>query len=117
MCVGQACKRGQHYLEEEMDSQVQQGQRERDGGAVPFPFPPLSPGPLPIPSFPPSSPLSPPLPHPLSTSELQQQAGGFVLRRTQDLLARHLPPLRTFTLFVRPSELQVRTFQGIGFRV
>lgn len=45
---------------------------------------------------------------PCPSSELQQQAGAYVLRRTQDILTRHLPPLSTFTLFVQPSDLQVR---------
>lgn len=44
--------------------------------------------------------------------ELQQQAGAFVLRRTQDILTRHLPPLSTFTLFVQPSDLQVAALRG-----
>ena len=52
--------------------------------------------------------------HLLRRSELQQQAGAFVLRRTQDVLARHLPPLSTFTVFVKPSELQVRPLQING---
>lgn len=45
--------------------------------------------------------------HTYTHSELHQQAGGFVLRRTQAILTKHLPPLQTFTMFVRPSELQV----------
>ncbi|KIZ01995.1 DNA repair and recombination protein RAD54B [Monoraphidium neglectum] len=46
-------------------------------------------------------------------AELQQQAGGYVLRRTQDVLTRHLPPLQTFTVFVRPSELQVAVYRAV----
>jgi DNA repair and recombination protein RAD54B len=39
--------------------------------------------------------------------ELQAKVDAFVLRRTQQVLAKHLPPLQTFTLFVPPTEMQV----------
>lgn len=38
--------------------------------------------------------------------ELQKQVKDFILRRTRDLLSRHLPPLRVFTVLCRPSDLQ-----------
>lgn len=36
-----------------------------------------------------------------------------MLRRTQEILTRHLPPLSTFTLFVQPSELQVSLYRRV----
>ncbi|KXZ56939.1 hypothetical protein GPECTOR_1g847 [Gonium pectorale] len=46
-------------------------------------------------------------------SELQAKISAFVLRRTQALLAKHLPPLASLTLFCRPSEQQVKLYMAV----
>jgi SNF2 family DNA or RNA helicase len=43
--------------------------------------------------------------------QLQSKVDGFVLRRTQHLLAKHLPPLAVHTVFCRPSQLQVSIYR------
>ncbi len=37
----------------------------------------------------------------------------FILRRTQALLAKHLPPLTSLTLFCKPSEQQVGLYTAV----
>lgn len=39
--------------------------------------------------------------------ELNSKIGSFVLRRTQELLAKHLPPLNTYNVFCQLSSTQV----------
>ena len=40
--------------------------------------------------------------------ELGAHVASFVLRRTQDLLVKHLPPLSQWVVFCKPSAMQVR---------
>jgi DNA repair and recombination protein RAD54B len=40
------------------------------------------------------------------SAQLQEKVAGFVLRRTQAVLAGHLPPLSVFAVFCRPSGVQ-----------
>ncbi|KAG2487885.1 hypothetical protein HYH03_013467 [Edaphochlamys debaryana] len=46
-------------------------------------------------------------------SDLQAKVAAFMLRRTQALLAKHLPPLASLTLFCRPSERQLALFAAV----
>lgn len=39
--------------------------------------------------------------------ELHKRVSSFMLRRTQEVLSKHLPPLAVHTMFCRPSALQV----------
>lgn len=43
--------------------------------------------------------------------ELQQQVDGFLLRRTQAVLSKHLPPLAVYAVFCKPSPLQLQLYQ------
>ena len=43
--------------------------------------------------------------------ELAKIISNIVLRRTAEILTKHLPPLRQFVVFVRPSELQVDMYK------
>ncbi|MEW5302035.1 MAG: hypothetical protein WDW36_004847 [Sanguina aurantia] len=45
--------------------------------------------------------------------ELQAKVGTFVLRRTQDLLTKHLPPLSVYVLFCSPSDTQIQLYDAI----
>jgi len=44
-------------------------------------------------------------------SELHKRVSAFMLRRTQEVLSKHLPPLAVHTMFCRPSPLQVGSQQ------
>lgn len=46
-------------------------------------------------------------------AELHAAVGRFVLRRTQALLTRHLPPLAVYVVFCRPSPLQVSLYRHV----
>lgn len=46
--------------------------------------------------------------------ELQDKVSAFVLRRTQQILSKHLPPLSVFTIFCKPSKLQVSCCLVLG---
>lgn len=50
-----------------------------------------------------------PTPH----SELQSKVSVFILRRTQALLAKHLPPLTSLTLFCKPTDKQIRLYLAV----
>ena len=39
--------------------------------------------------------------------ELSRRVDSFVLRRTNEINARYLPPLTNYVVFCRPSDLQV----------
>ncbi|PNH03572.1 DNA repair and recombination protein RAD54B [Tetrabaena socialis] len=45
--------------------------------------------------------------------ELQLKVSAFILRRTQALLAKHLPPLTSVVLFCKPSELQLGLYGAV----
>eukprot|EP00775_Hariotina_reticulata_P011378 gene11378-11527_t len=45
--------------------------------------------------------------------ELQRKVACYVLRRTQDVLRNHLPPLAMHTIFCKPSNLQVYVYKGV----
>ncbi|WIA33078.1 hypothetical protein OEZ86_006234 [Tetradesmus obliquus] len=45
--------------------------------------------------------------------ELQRQTATFILRRTQEVLSKHLPPLAVHTVFCQPSPLQVEVYRGL----
>ncbi|KAG2442443.1 hypothetical protein HXX76_002529 [Chlamydomonas incerta] len=45
--------------------------------------------------------------------ELQSKVSVYILRRTQALLAKHLPPLTSLTLFCRPTEQQVSLYTAV----
>ncbi|KAG2448210.1 hypothetical protein HYH02_006795 [Chlamydomonas schloesseri] len=47
------------------------------------------------------------------SSELKAKVSAFILRRTQALLAKHLPPLASLTLFCRPTEQQVSLYKAV----
>lgn len=40
--------------------------------------------------------------------DLSRRVDSFVLRRTAEVNAKHLPPLSKYTIFCRPAPLQVR---------
>lgn len=42
------------------------------------------------------------------SQELNTRVASFVLRRTAELNRQYLPPLTNFTVFCKPSDLQVR---------
>jgi hypothetical protein len=44
--------------------------------------------------------------------ELHKRVSAFMLRRTQEVLSKHLPPLAVHTMFCRPSALQVSGCEG-----
>lgn len=46
------------------------------------------------------------------TEEMGQLTGQFILRRTQDILSRYLPPKVEYVLFTPPSALQVHLYQS-----
>ncbi|EFJ40540.1 hypothetical protein VOLCADRAFT_99672 [Volvox carteri f. nagariensis] len=46
-------------------------------------------------------------------SELQSKVAVFILRRTQALLAKHLPPLTSLTLFCKPSDQQIGLYSAV----
>ncbi|GLC51026.1 hypothetical protein PLESTB_000458000 [Pleodorina starrii] len=46
-------------------------------------------------------------------SELQSKVSVFILRRTQALLAKHLPPLTSLTLFCKPSDQQIGLYGAV----
>lgn len=39
--------------------------------------------------------------------ELHKRVSAYMLRRTQEVLSKHLPPLAVHTMFCKPSPLQV----------
>lgn len=44
------------------------------------------------------------------SKELSRRMDVFLLRRTSDAIAKFLPPLSSFVVFCRPTELQVQPF-------
>ncbi|KAL6765798.1 SNF2 family N-terminal domain-containing protein [Haematococcus lacustris] len=46
-------------------------------------------------------------------AELNRKVAEVVLRRTQVILTKHLPPLTTFVLYCKPTDLQVTVYQHV----
>ncbi|GAA5928218.1 hypothetical protein JCM3775_000545 [Rhodotorula graminis] len=44
---------------------------------------------------------------------LMATQGHFVLRRTNDVILKHLPPKFEFTVFIRPTEIQLRLYREV----
>ena len=49
----------------------------------------------------------------MKMEELMQLTSQFILRRTQEIISKYLPPKTEYVLFCRPSPLQTFLYQGI----